>query len=338
MFGIRFAKFEPSDFIMTFSNGKLTKKGRGLSFYYYAPTTSIVKVPLSSMEAPFVFEELTSDFQTVSVQGQVAYRIIEQEKIAEILNYNLDAKGTNYVSDDPRKLSAKVINTIKVEVKKSIESYNLHEVVRASEALSKKVLEAIRLRNEITLLGIEIIGLSILAIQPNKETARALEASAREDILKKADEAIYERRNASILQERTVKENEYNTELAIENKKRQVQETQMETERISQEKQNQMIEEQLIFDTELEEKRKRLIEISTENARDEADASAYALTVVMKALEEVEPQVLTTLARMEMKPEKLMALAFGEMAENAEKIGQLTITPDLLKEVINRGD
>ena len=44
----------------------------------------------------------------------------------------------------------------------------------------------------------------------------------REEILKKADEALYERRNASIEQERRVKENELNTEIAIENKKKQI--------------------------------------------------------------------------------------------------------------------
>ena len=84
---------------------------------------------------------------------------------------------------------------------------------------------------EVKLLGIKIFGLSILNILPNKETSRALEAHAREQILKMADEAVYERRNASIEQERKVKENELNTEIAIENKKRQIKETQLETEK-----------------------------------------------------------------------------------------------------------
>lgn len=53
-----------------------------------------------------------------------------------------------------------------------------------------------------------VMGLSILAIVPNKETLRALEAQAREEMLRSADNALYERRNASIEQERRVKENE----------------------------------------------------------------------------------------------------------------------------------
>lgn len=48
------------------------------------------------------------------------------------------------------------------------------------------------------------MGFSVLGSLPSKETARALEAQAREEILRKADEAVYERRNASIEQIRKV--------------------------------------------------------------------------------------------------------------------------------------
>ncbi|MNO10092.1 hypothetical protein D3C81_2337260 [compost metagenome] len=35
-----------------------------------------------------------------------------------------------------------------------------------------------------------------------------------------------------------------------------------------------------------------------------------------------------------MKPDKLIAIAFQELAENAGKIGQLNITPDLLQGIM----
>ena len=46
-----------------------------------------------------------------------------------------------------------------------------------------------------------------------KITDGALEAAAREEILRQQDDAIYKRRNAAIEQERLVKENELNTEI-----------------------------------------------------------------------------------------------------------------------------
>lgn len=334
MFGIRFAKFQPSEYVLRYRNGKIVKEGNGISFYYFAPNTSIVVVPVGSFDAPFIFEEVTSDFQNVTVQGQVTYRVVDQKKISQLLNYTLDMKGRGYISEDPQKLPQRVISIVRVLTKKHLESLELRYAIKSSESLAKGILSDIRNNEEINLLGIEIMGLSILSILPNKETARALEAQAREQILKKADEAIYERRNASIEQERRVKENEFNTEVAIENKKKQVRETQLETERMIQQKQNELKEEQINFETTLEEKKKSLIELTTQNMRAEADAKAYELTAMMKSFDGMDPSVIQSLASIGMKPDKLIAIAFQELAEKAEKIGQLNISPDLLQELI----
>ena len=35
-----------------------------------------------------------------------------------------------------------------------------------------------------------------------------------------------------------------------------------------------------------------------------------------------------------MQPGQLLALAFRDLADNATKIGQLNVTPDLLKEIL----
>ena len=71
MFGIRFIKVEPTDFVMQFKGGSIVREGAGLSFFYYAPTTSLVLVPVGSVDVPFIFEEVTADFQEVTVQGQI---------------------------------------------------------------------------------------------------------------------------------------------------------------------------------------------------------------------------------------------------------------------------
>ena len=256
MLGFRFIKFQPSEYVLKYRNGKIVKEGTGISFYYYAPTTSIVSVPVGSVDAPFIFEEVTSDFQTVTVQGQITFRVVDPKKITGLMNYTLDMKGKGYASDDPQKLPQRVINSVRVLTKKNLEGLQLKDAIKSSEVLAQGILNEIRQNEEITLLGIEILGLSILAILPNKETSRALEAQAREQILRRADEAVYERRNASIEQERRVKENEFNTEIAVENKKRQVRETQLEAERAVQQKQSQLKEEQLNFEITLEEKKK----------------------------------------------------------------------------------
>jgi len=130
---------------------------------------------------------------------------------------------------------------------------------------------------EMISLGLEVVGLSILAIKPTPETARALEAGAREQLFREADEAIYARRNSAAEQERAIKENELNTEIAVENKKRQIRETQMEAERAVQEKKQLVQKEALEANIGMEDRRKSLVALAAENAKAEADARAYGV-------------------------------------------------------------
>jgi hypothetical protein len=334
MFGIHFIKFQPTQYVIKYRKGKIVKEGAGLSFFYYAPTTSIVAIPLSSSDAPFMFEQITADFQTVTIQGQVIYRVIDQKKIAQLLNFTLNPRGLAHVSDDPQKLSQRIVNVARVLTKQYIETLQLKDTLKATESLSQKLITDIKQNKEIQSLGVEILGLSILAVLPNKDTARALEAESREQILKKADDAIYERRNSSIEQERRIKENELNTEVAIETKKKEIRETQMDAEKSVQEKRNEIKKEQMAAEILLEEKRKNLVELTVENSKAEADAKAYELGAMLKTMQGMDIEVLQALANVGMQPNKLMAIAFQQIADKAEKIGQLNITPDLLQQIM----
>jgi len=154
--------------------------------------------------------------------------------------------------------------------------------------------------------------------------------------LRGADEAVYARRNAAVEQERAIKENELSTEIAVENKKRQIKEAQMEAEKSVQQKKHELREAEMAAKILLERKNKDLVALATANAREEADTKAYGIAAVMKALSQTDPQILQALVHGGMEPGQLVALAFKGLAENAEKIGQLNISPELLRELLAR--
>jgi hypothetical protein len=56
----------------------------------------------------------------------------------------------------------------------------------------------------------------------------------------------------------------------------------------------------------------------------------------MQALAGVDAKVLQALASMDMNPSQLVALAFRDIADNAEKIGQLNVTPELLTGLLQK--
>jgi len=337
MFGIQFIKVEPTAFVLKFKRGRVVREGAGLSFFYFAPTTSLVHIPIGSVDVPFIFEEVTADFQQVTVQGQLTYRVAEPKKLAQLMDFTLSPNGKEYASEDPKKLAQRLINHTQVLTRASLKALPLRESLGQSESLVASLRAGLHAADTISSLGIEILGLSILAIRPTPETSRALEAEAREQILGEADEAIYARRNAAVEQERAIKENELNTEIAVENKKRQIKETQMEAEKAIQQKKREIREAEVATQISIEGKKRDLVALSTANAREEADSKAYAIAAVMKALSDVDPKTLQALASVGMEPGQLVALAFKELAESADKIGQLNVSPELLRELLGRG-
>ena len=334
MFGIRFAKFEQGLYVFKYKKGKVVAKGEGLSFYYYAPNTSLVCVPVSSADAPFMFSETSVDFQELTIQGQLTYRISDPEKTAKMFNYTIDSKKLSYISDDSERLSERLINLVLIALKAAVKDMPLRRAIVASDDVADKAYRALRENSMVQNLGVEILSLSIAAIKPNPETAKALEAETREEILKGSDQAIFQRRNYAVEQERIIRESELNTEIAVEHKNREIQETRLETERLAQQKQLGMKDEQLKFEIQAEEKNQRLVELRSKNEMAEADAKAYALREIMKVYEEMNPEVLKALANAGLDSGRLMALAFQGIADRAEKIGNLNITPDLLTTVI----
>jgi hypothetical protein len=135
-------------------------------------------------------------------------------------------------------------------------------------------------------------------------------------------------------QERVIRESELNTEIAVENKNREIQESKLETQRLAMKKEMEMQEERLAFQIQQEEKNQALIDLKTRNDKAVADAKAYALKAVIAAYENTRPEVLKVLANAGLDSGRLLAQAFQGIADQAEKIGNLNITPDLLNALV----
>ena len=249
------------------------------------------------------------------------------------MNFTLKANGNEYVSEDPGKLPQRVVNTVQVQLRAALQGQNLQALLRESEGLVQAVRDGLRQPDGLPSLGLELVSLAVLAIKPTPDTARALEATVREQILKDADDALYVRRNAAIEQERAVKENELNTEIAVEAKKRQIRETQMEAERALLDKRQQIQAQEMQGQISHEKENETLTELRAANARREADAKAYAMGALVKTVSAVDPKVLQALALGSAEPGTIIAAAFQELAQNAGKIGELNISPDLLQQL-----
>lgn len=283
----KYYKGEQSDFIIKFSKGKIKKSGRGLSFFYLKYKTNIMAIPAVTVDSNFYFNEVTKNYQSISLQGHYTYKIEDPKKMAFLLDYSIDPLTNEYKSTDPEKIQLRITNVVQMETRSEIEVLDLEDALRISKELAVKVLDRVKSVPLMDELGVEVLSITFTSIKPTPEISKALEADYREELAKKADEAIYERRAAAVEQERKIKENELNTQIT------------------------------------LEEKRKQFIDLEGENRIKDAEFKAKALELELGPYKELESQ-------------KVLALAFKDIGLNAGKIGNLTITSEILAQLLDK--
>src|SRR5262245_32017309 len=127
MFGFRFVKAQPTTYLIQHRGGAVVREGAGLSTLYYAPTTSIIAVPIASRDAAFIFQNVVRDFQSVTIQGEVAYRIGDPKRAAALLNFALLSDGSTYESDDIEKLSQRVLSATEVLCQQAAKTMTLKQ-------------------------------------------------------------------------------------------------------------------------------------------------------------------------------------------------------------------
>lgn len=297
MFNLGYFKGQPTEYILKYSGGKLAREGQGLAFYYLRFNTQILAVPTSSMDANFVFNEVTRNFQAVTIQGQFTYRIKSPQEAAKLLNFTIDPRTHVYLSNDPDRLAQRITNVIQMETRVELQKLSLEEALGSFETIATRVENSIKSGISLSALGVELISIYFISAKPTPEVGQALEAEYRETLLRKADEAIYARRSAAVEEEGKIKERELNSEIT------------------------------------LEQQRRKLIDLTGENELLEAENRGKAQEIEDRHRIDSKKLELGLYAGLE--PRAVLALALNELGVHSEKIGNLTITSELLASLMN---
>jgi regulator of protease activity HflC (stomatin/prohibitin superfamily) len=283
---IGYFKAEPTEYILAYANGRVFRQGAGRAFWYWRPSTSIVLVPVSTIDALFVLNESTGNYQAVTLQGQLTYRIVAPEMVAQLLNFTIDPDSRGYRSEDPARLSQRIVNRVQAAARDALARLDLETALRSADEIARQVLARLQAEADLTALGVEVLSLFVTSLRPTPEMAKALEAEYREALQQRADQAIYARRAEAVEQERKIKQNELATSIA------------------------------------LEERRRELVDLQGANSRQQAAFEAEGTRIRLAPYQGVDTRTL-------------LGLAFRELAANAGKIGNLTVTSELLEQLLN---
>lgn len=294
---IKYFKGEPNTYVIRYRNGKIRQHGEGLTFWYWPYNTSIATIPVVSQDAPFIFHESTKDYQEISIQGTLSYRLINPLESAKFLDFTISPKTRRYISKDIEKLIQLVVNAVQANTRNGVNSLSLEDALIQTKDLSSIVLTQVQEEPDLQAIGIIVDNLHFNAVKATPEMQKALEADYRENLQQRADLAIYTRRKAAVEEESKISNRELDTEV------------------------------------ELEERRRALVAKQAENLIKQAQAESKARE--MEAEAETRADEIRFGLYQNLTPQALVGLALKEWAANAGTIGNLTITPDLISNVVN---
>lgn len=320
-FGVRHTRSEASFHVIHYSGGSRVRSGRGLSFWFLPLSASVAEVPVDDQELALLVQSRSADFQAVSAQLSVTWRVLDAERLAERVDFSVDlAKGT-WVRQPLDKITGLLGQIVQQVATDYIVRTSLSTLLSEGvEALTARVRRAFGEASGLIELGINVVNVAVPAIRPSPDVEKALQTPAREAIQQEADKATFERRALAVDRERAIAENEMNNRITLARREESLIQQQGANERRKV--------------TEAAEASRIRVAADAERVRLEREAEAAGIRAVEEARVDAERHRIDIYR--ELPSEVLTGLALRELATHLPDIDTLNIAPDALSTALSR--
>lgn len=318
---VRHLRAEASAHVLLHRGGALRKSLAGASFWFFPLSASLAEVPVDDREIAFVFHGRTIDFQDVTVQGIVTYRVEDPLLLARRVDFAIDPRSGLHTKQPLEKISLLLTELAGQHAMGWVATVSLREALgRGTAEIRARVEGALSSDEGVTALGLAIASVRVAAVKPTPDLERALEAKVRESIQQEADEAAFARRALAVEKERAIQENELQNQIELAKR---------EEDLLAQQGQNA----QRKATDEVEAKR---IASEGEALRSRMAAATQAETVRVVEGARVEAEKARMEIYREMPVPVLAGMAARELAQKLHTIEHLTIAPDAFGPMLER--
>ena len=87
---LRHLRANPTAHVRHLRNGQLAHDGTGQAFWFRPLTAALSEVPVDDREQPLLFHGRTADFQDVTVQATITYRVTDPATAATRIDFGID--------------------------------------------------------------------------------------------------------------------------------------------------------------------------------------------------------------------------------------------------------
>jgi regulator of protease activity HflC (stomatin/prohibitin superfamily) len=298
MFGFRYLKSKPTDYVVLYRGGRVVRQGLGLAGFVYMPFATGAAVPTDARDEIFAVEAMTVDYQTITIQGLISFRIKDASVAAARQDFSINLMTGAHTGEPMKQIVERLRAIAQTACRDALVRSTLDAALNKSDELSQVIMRGIADDKRLAADGIAVDRVLVLSLKPTPEIRKALEANLREQLLRQADAAMFERRRAATTDEHDLK-------LRDEKNKRELAE-------------NALANEQA-----LESERRKVAEVRAETSKAEASADAEALRIRLKPWSEIPPQ-------------QIAAMAFKDWANRETALASLSIGGDALERLANQ--
>jgi regulator of protease activity HflC (stomatin/prohibitin superfamily) len=309
----------PTQHVRHLRRGKVVHDGTGLSFFFRPLSAVLSEVPVDDRELPLLFHARTADFQDLTVQASVTFRITDPDTACARIDFSIDPDTGRWRGTPLEQVGGLLTETAQQQVLGLIARSPLASVL--ADGLGQvrdQIHQGLTADARLAETGIAVIGVRVIAIRPEPEMEKALRTPAREQVQQEADRATYERRALAVERERAIAENEMQSQIELARREEQLVAQRGANAR----RQAEDAAAAGQIDTEAQAARElRLAQVGAEGTR-------------VLGLAEAESEAAKLAAYAGLPQATLLALAVKDLAGRLPQIGTVVLTPDLIAPVL----
>lgn len=312
---LRHLRAEQSSHVLTFRGGRLRHSGRGLSVWFFPLSTTIAEIPMDDRELSFLFHGRSADYQDVTVQGVITYRVVEPEALAGRVDFGLDLVRGVHLKQPFEKIGLLLTQLSQQFVWAYLAQTPIRTILADGyRVIREQIAAALGAEEGLAGLGLEIVSVRVSSLAPTADLEKALEMPMRERIQQEADEASFARRALAVEKERAIQENALQNQIELARREEQLiaQQGQNERRRVGEEAEAKAL----------------AAEAEARCARIQMAAKAEGVQLLARA--EVEGERARMDIYKELPSSVMLGLAAQELARKLQRIDHVNLTPELL--------
>ncbi len=301
--------------------GSVAHAGAGVAFWFRPRAAAISEVPLDDREQALLFHARTADFQDVTVQATVSYRVVDPDLAVSRIDFGIDPESGLWNGTPLETLGGLLTELAQQPAIERLAVMDMREALaRGIGPVRQEIAAALADDDRLTERGIAVTDVRVVAIRTDTDVERAMQTETREQVQQEADRATFERRALAVERERAIAENELKNQIELARREEELVGQRGQNER---KRATEVAAAEAIATQAASNKRRLLAESEAAATRVLGEATAEAEAARYEAYREVETAVI-------------LGLAAQELAVNLPNIDNLTITPDLLMPLISR--